>query len=66
MGCDGIWERYVNDSQLLITELTEKRKQTKNPAKLMEDLLDNLLAKNTIEELGCDNMTAVLIEFLKP
>jgi serine/threonine protein phosphatase PrpC len=51
---------------LLINEIVEKRKQQKNSTKLMEDLLDNLLAKSTLEELGCDNMTAVLIEFLKP
>lgn len=31
----------------------------------MEDLLDNLLAKSTFEEVGCDNMTAVLIEINK-
>lgn len=65
MGCDGIWERYVNDSQLMINDLKEKRKTQKNSCKLMEELLDGLLAKNTMEELGCDNMTAVLIEFLK-
>jgi hypothetical protein len=49
----------------LITELVEKRKQQRNSTKLMEDLLDTLLAKSTMEEVGCDNMTAVLIEFLK-
>jgi serine/threonine protein phosphatase PrpC len=31
----------------------------------MEELLDSLVAKSTLEELGCDNMTAILIEFIK-
>jgi hypothetical protein len=29
----------------------------------MEDLLDHLLAKDTGEGVGCDNMTALLITF---
>jgi serine/threonine protein phosphatase PrpC len=29
--------------------------------KVAEDLLDHLLARDTSEGLGCDNMTAILI-----
>lgn len=32
-----------------------------NISKLVEDLLDHLLARDTSEGLGCDNMTAILI-----
>jgi serine/threonine protein phosphatase PrpC len=49
----------------MITELIDKRKHQKNSTKVMEDLLDNLLAKSTLEELGCDNMTAVLIKCIQ-
>ena len=33
----------------------------KQNEKLMEDLLDLLLAKDTREGLGCDNMTAIMV-----
>jgi len=32
---------------------------------VIQELLDFLLAKDTSEEVGCDNMTAILIEFNK-
>jgi serine/threonine protein phosphatase PrpC len=35
--------------------------KNKNSTKLVEDLLDHLLARDTSEGLGCDNMTAILI-----
>lgn len=31
--------------------------------KILERLLDELLAKDTVEGLGCDNMTSILIRF---
>ena len=46
MGCDGIWQRYVEDSQGLI-EIVKKQINKKENTKLMEDLLDLLLAKDT-------------------
>ena len=63
MGCDGIWERYVDNSQGLIDIVARKIKE-KNSKKLTEDLLDQLLAKDTREGIGCDNMTAILIYFM--
>lgn len=30
----------------------------------MKNLLDDLLAKDTIEEIGCDNMTCMMIQFI--
>ena len=33
--------------------------------KVTENLLDFLVAKETSEEVGCDNMTVILIEFKK-
>lgn len=38
-------------------------KDKKDLKKVVEDLLDHLLARDTSEGLGCDNMTAILITF---
>ena len=61
MGCDGIWERYVDNSQGLIDVLKNQFKVTKDYSKIITDLLDQLLAQDTREGIGCDNMTAILI-----
>lgn len=61
MGCDGIWERYVDDSQGLVDVMKNQLKSGKNMNKIMTDLLDMLLAKDTNEGIGCDNMTAILL-----
>ena len=42
-------------------DLIRKDIGKKESKKLMEDLLDYLLAKDTREGLGCDNMSAILI-----
>jgi len=39
IGCDGIWERYVDDSQGLV-DVIKKQVDSKSNRKLMEDLLD--------------------------
>lgn len=62
LGCDGIWEKYVENSQGLIDMIRDDVKSGKDLRKLVEDLLDHLLAKDTSEGLGCDNMTAILIK----
>jgi serine/threonine protein phosphatase PrpC len=64
MGCDGIWERYVNDSQPLVTRIANERKTNTEGLTILVNLLDSVLAKETSEEVGCDNMTALLIEFM--
>lgn len=64
MGCDGIWERYANDSQPMITRIANERKTGNEGLPILVNLLDSVLAKETSEEVGCDNMTSILIEFL--
>ena len=61
IGCDGIWERYVNDSQPMITRIANERKTQTEGLTLLMNLMDSILAKDTNEEVGCDNMTAILI-----
>ena len=63
MGCDGIWERYVNDSQSLVTRIWNERKLGNDGITILWGLLDSMLAKDTSEEIGHDNMTSVLLEF---
>ncbi len=63
MGCDGIWEKYVENSQGLI-DITKKYIAQKNSDKdILQKLLQQLLAKDSSEGLGCDNMTSILIRF---
>lgn len=38
-------------------------KINKEVKKITEDLLDHLLARDTVEGLGCDNMTVILVLF---
>jgi hypothetical protein len=37
----------------------------KSPEEVLEGLLDSFLAKDINSQLGCDNMSAILIEFNK-
>ena len=61
MGCDGIWEKYVDNSQGMLDLLKNQLKISKDLKKIVEELLDGLLASDTREGIGCDNMTAILI-----
>jgi len=61
VGCDGIWERFVNNTQGLLTLVRSQYKINKEPKKIMEDILTMLLAKDTRDGIGCDNMTAIFI-----
>lgn len=61
MGCDGIWERYVKDAQPLVTRVWNEKKANMDGVVILKNLLDSLLAADTSEETGCDNMTAILI-----
>lgn len=65
MGCDGIWEKYVDNSQGLIDVIKEKIGKGKDNRTIMSELLDELLAKDTMSGLGCDNMTSILIRFIE-
>ena len=63
MGCDGIWEKYVSNNQGMVEWVHGKVESGEGLDKVVEGLLDFLLAKETSEEVGCDNMTAILIQF---
>lgn len=65
MGCDGIWEKYVDDTDGLVNKMRDLlREKNSNYKEALEKLLDDLIAKETREGVGCDNMTAILIGFI--
>ena len=45
MGCDGIWEKYANDSQPMITRISNERKTANEASSILKNLLDSLVAK---------------------
>lgn len=61
MGCDGIWQKYVENSDGIIRIVKQKIAKIPEKTKLIEELLDGLLAEDTMGGIGCDNMTAILI-----
>ena len=74
MGCDGIWEcisntgisEYIYDKENNINNGNNSNKNKElNLEKILEDLFERNIAKSEEEENGCDNMTAILIQFKK-
>lgn len=65
IGCDGIWQKYVDNSQGLIDIIKQKISKGKTNKVIMEQLLNELLAKDTMSGLGCDNMTSIIVRFEK-
>ena len=65
MGCDGIWQRHVENTQGMVDIVKSQFKIKKPLNKIVEDLLNMFLAKDTSDGTGCDNMTAIVIS-LKP
>lgn len=61
MGCDGIWEtKSEEEIGKLIASMEE---QDLEKDKIVENLLDELIAKETSEGTGCDNMSCILVKF---
>lgn len=48
----------------MVTRIANEKKTNNEGSNILVNLLDSVLAKETSEEVGCDNMTAILIEFL--
>ena len=47
----------------MIDLLREKIAKKKDSRVVMQELLDELIARDTMSGLGCDNMTSILIRF---
>jgi serine/threonine protein phosphatase PrpC len=48
----------------MVTRIGNERKTGHDGQTILKNLLDALVARETSEETGCDNMTAILIEFI--
>ena len=63
IGCDGIYESLTIEN--MRDHLSTRLNSNQPMGKAIEDLLDRLVAKDTIEGLGCDNMSCIVIKFNK-
>lgn len=62
MGCDGIWEVKTNSDMV---EWVRRRLDNKSLKDITEELLDELVSKDSGNQYGMDNMSAILIKFNK-
>ena len=63
IGCDGVWETLTAKEILNVADQRIKANPDVKISIIVEELLEKLVAKETIEGLGCDNMSAILITF---
>lgn len=61
MGCDGIWECKTNEE--LIDFCRKGIDDGKDLQTINTELLDEILAPDTSNGTGCDNMSLILINF---
>lgn len=65
IGCDGIWDCITNEE--MAESIYDKIKY--NPSikltKILEEMFERNLAKNNDSEIGCDNMTCIIVQFKK-
>lgn len=66
IGCDGIWQKYENDTDKLTKFFADSLK-TSNSSEVLKTFFDKNLnpGTNKTDPYGRDNMTAVLVEFKK-
>lgn len=62
MGCDGIWQIKTN-SQMV--DWVKARIDKSKFEVICENLLDQLVSKDSGNQYGMDNMSAILIKFAK-
>ena len=63
MGCDGIWQVKTNSEMV---EWIKKRIAKQIPSQsIVEQLLDELVSKDSGNQYGMDNMSAIIIRFAK-
>lgn len=68
IGCDGFWERYLNNNQALVEKINTMGKKMEGEGKdkdenLLKELLKEMLAPNLEASTGRDNMTVMLLRF---
>ena len=63
IGCDGIWETMSALSICQLADARFKGNQSVRLSTICEELLDKMVAKDTLEGVGCDNMTCIMVKF---
>jgi serine/threonine protein phosphatase PrpC len=64
LACDGIWDCLSNEECVQSLDKKLKAISATDPiSKPVEKLLEEILAPNTDDGIGTDNMTAILIKF---
>ena len=63
MGCDGIWE--VKSNNEMVDWVRKRLDNNNNLQSITEELLDELVSKDSGNQYGMDNMSAILIKFNK-
>ena len=64
MGCDGIWQVKTN-SQMIDWVTKRINKENSSQQSINQELLDELVSKDSGNQYGMDNMSAILIKFDK-
>lgn len=62
MGCDGIWETVKLQDMCEFVERSIEKASLQKLQETAEELLDKVIAKDTSEGTGCDNMTTIIIQ----
>ena len=63
MGCDGIWE--VKSNSDMVAWINARITREASNQAITEELLNELLSKDSSNQYGMDNMSAILIKFDK-
>ena len=63
MGCDGIWE--IKSNAEMVEWVGKRLKNGSSNKEILEELLDELISKDSGSQYGMDNMSAILIKFDK-
>jgi serine/threonine protein phosphatase PrpC len=62
LGCDGVWETLSAKDICTLIETRLSSNPSGKLSSIVEEVLDRLLAKETMEGVGCDNMSAILVQ----
>ena len=63
MGCDGIWQVKTNEQ--MVDWIKRRLAKQTNPNAIVQQLLEELVSKDSGNLYGMDNMSTILIKFKK-
>ena len=65
MGCDGIWQTKSNQDMIKWVQKRMANGEKRELGSILEELLDELVAKDNGGQYGMDNMSSLLVQFKK-